>query len=370
LLVSSVSGELERICLKAIAKSASERYASMRELAEDLRRFLEGAGGARPDGNVLWGHPEDKSPIRRSSASGPVTLRLRATLEGHTDRIGNLAWSFNGRRIATPSDDGTVRIWDFETGRCEKVLGPFPAEVGSVSWTRNGRKLAIGCADHRVYVVLSDEERPCLTIAGHTAVIRGVSWSTGGDFLATASDDSSVRLWNGEDGTCCSKSDLRSRVTSVSFSNVALLASTDEGMLHFLLTSPRYSGVRQIGYGNILHAAWSADDRLVAAGSSDTAAYVWDVRRREVTLTLSGHQDMVGGVSFSPDGRYLATKSSRDRVVKLWELATQRVLAEIEEIGDPRIYLWHSSLAFHPSLPVLATLGAGDRVVRIWQVDS
>src|SRR5690348_15560383 len=71
----------------------------------------------------------------------PRGFTLRHTLRGHDDLIGRIAWSPDGRMLASPSNDGTIHIWDAESGEALAVLSEYREYVHSVAWSPDGRTL-------------------------------------------------------------------------------------------------------------------------------------------------------------------------------------------------------------------------------------
>jgi WD40 repeat protein len=105
------------------------------------------------------------------SAALPVGFTLRCTLRGHTDWIGRIAWSPDGRFLATPSGDQTVRVWDADTGQPVRRLEGHTAKVYSVSWSPDGRRLASGGMDKTIRVWDAGTGQPVRSVEGHTGTV-------------------------------------------------------------------------------------------------------------------------------------------------------------------------------------------------------
>ena len=164
--------------------------------AEDTSR--EGVGsirGGQPGGTII----PKRGSRRVQPLPAPVPVppsHLVRTLTGHTGPVNEMAFSPNGRLLATASADGTARLWDPATGKHRHTLTGHTGPVYGVAFSPNGRLLATASADGtaRLWDPATGKHRHTLT--GHTGPVYGVAFSPNGRLLATASGDETARLWD------------------------------------------------------------------------------------------------------------------------------------------------------------------------------
>jgi WD40 repeat protein len=146
-----------------------------------------------PDGRRLASAHFDQMVRVWDVQTGQETLQLK----GHTRQVGGVAWSPDSRRLASASNDGTVWVWDAQTGSKELILRGHTSLVTGVSWSADGQRLASAASDHTVRVWDAQTWKEAVSLKGHTRPVERVAWSPDGKRLASASDDGTVRIWDG-----------------------------------------------------------------------------------------------------------------------------------------------------------------------------
>jgi WD40 repeat protein/serine/threonine protein kinase len=245
----------------------------------------------------------------------------RYTLRGHTDRVTAVAFSGDGKTLATSSLDGTVRLWEVGSQRHVKLVGS--TAYSAVAITPDGKTLAVveqWAQAVRLWDVASRRERAILTPESE---VWSVAISPDGKLLAVGCHDGTIRLWN-----------------VATPRELARLAGHEEP---------------------VSSVVFSPDGRTLASGGVDLTVRLWDVAARRPRATLPGHTAYVTSVAFSPDGKTLAS-ASNDTTVRLWDTATEKPL---KTLGGQRTAL--NSAAFSPDGKALAT-GAADGTIRVWEV--
>ena len=119
----------------------------------------------------------------------------RASLEGYTGDVYSIAWSPNGKLLATGSDDRTVKLWDAATGKMLCRLTGHTDSICSVAWSPNGKTLASSAGDATLKLWDLDTGKLLSSLRGHTGGVYTVAWSPDGKTLASGSDDRTVKLW-------------------------------------------------------------------------------------------------------------------------------------------------------------------------------
>jgi WD40 repeat protein/DNA-binding SARP family transcriptional activator len=220
-----------------------------------------------------------------------------------TEMVIAMALNSNGNQVVMGNEDGTVKIWDVATG---KVLLTFMGNVGSVygvvAFSPDGTRIATGGDDGTVRIWDATTGKELLTLAGHILPIMAISFSTDGKRIATAGMDQTARVWDAESG---------------------------ENL--FTLTGH---------IATVLTAAFSPDGIRLVTGSHDGTARVWDIsdgaKAGQEVLTLTGHDgwiDYLNNLSFSPDGKLLATGSWQDGTVRVYVLD----MTELVKLAQSRL---------------------------------
>jgi WD40 repeat protein len=295
----------------------------------------------------------------------PTGFALRRTLAKHDQQISRFAWSPDGSRIATPSFDSTIRIWDWQEGTFRELKGHSDVVTG-VSWSPDGTKLASSSDDPSVKIwnAVTGE---CLTTLPQPEIITGVSWSPKEPKVATSSDDSGVRIWDVEKGELLHEiKEHKSRVLSVAWSadgDLLASASWDGSIRLWQANGEPFGQPYSPNRRRLYHVAWSNDGRI-AAGSIAGTVSVWDPRSgKQPPLLPKKHNGAIFGMAFSPDGKFLATKAA-DNTVRLWRCDTWDFV-EFESAAQ-----WpYSCVLFHPKLPMLATATDNEQAIDIWELD-
>jgi WD40 repeat protein len=287
-----------------------------------------------------------------------------ACLRGHENHVTSVAYSSDGRRIVSGSNDKTARVWDAASGAELACLRGHENHVTSVAYSPDGRRIVSGSYDKtvRVWDAASGAELACLR--GHENDVTSVAHSPDGRRIVSGSRDHTVRIWEAAGGAelACLRGHANS-VTSVVCSpdgRWIVSASWDEVRVWDAASGVELARLR--GHkGWVRSVAYSPDGRRIVSGSGnyDETVRVWDAASGVELACLRGHEHIVTSVAYSPDGRRIVS-GSHDRTVRVWDAAGGIELARLRGHEDRVL-----SVAYSPDGRRIAS-GSYDKTVRVW----
>ncbi|NEA69035.1 hypothetical protein G3I56_42385 [Streptomyces sp. SID12488] len=315
---------------------------------------------------ALRGYRAARTTEARSSLLSAFGSYQANQLTGHTGNIEAVAFSPDGRALASASADHSVKVWNARTHQVLATLRGHADVVTGVTFSPDGHTLATVSADRSIKLWSTATYRTSATLTGHTNAVTAVAFSPDGQTLAASDTDGTVRLWS--TATRRTTSALPTHSTAVhalSFSpdGRTLAIAADRKVLLWATTSPRTVATFS-GYQDVVRAlAFSPDGRTLAAGSDDSTLRLWSLRTHRTTA-IRRYTDSVTGVLFSPDGQTVIVPSAGS-VVQLWNTTTRRT--DSITVGQDGPYPLR--LALSPDGHTLAA-GLSDGTVELWSTET
>jgi WD40 repeat protein/tRNA A-37 threonylcarbamoyl transferase component Bud32 len=313
--------DLDAITLKALKKSATERYPTANAFDDDIGRYLQGDVVLAQRDSVAY---RALRFVRRYRLGIAVASLVLLTLA-----VGLAATSYEARiasrqrdaamqaQLRSLTQTAAARLKDGNApAALDIILRVLPQQGAQGAYTPEALSVfqEANAADARVSVVARHEDR-----------VRSVAFSPGGEHIATGSDDTTARIWDAVTGQ------------------------------EILRLSGHSAPVTSVGF--------SPDGRRLVTGSIDQSARVWDAATGREILRLSGHSDGLRSVAFSPDGLKIVT-GSRDKTARIWDAQTGRELMQL--LGHTE---WVTSAAFSADGRRIVT-GSFDATALIWDAGS
>ena len=290
-------------------------------------------------------------------------------LEGHGKNLSivtDLAFSPDGKLLASSSIDCTVKVWDTNTGECLQIFTNEQQWIWAVAFSPDSKIVAIGGEDSTIILwnIYTDERR---ILPGHHSWVWSLAFHPHQNILASASYDLSIRLWDIDTGECL----------NVLTGHQHILMGIDFHPSGEILASSSYDytvKLWEVKTGKCLKTleghtkevpcvAFNNNGKILVSGSSDCTIKLWEIQTGECLRTLRGHIQGVTTVDFASNGNIIAT-GDNNQVLKLWDVDEAKCLKTWQ--GYTNFML---TTAISPNGRLIAS-GSSDRTVRIWDIES
>jgi WD40 repeat protein len=287
-----------------------------------------------PDGKTLASAHNDSTIHLWDVKTG----RLIRSFTGHTGHVPVFVFSPDGKTLAGGSPDQTVKLWDVSSGRFIRAFTGHRDSVYSVAFSPNGKTIASGSNDRTVRLWEVSSGRLVHSFEGHKSFVHAVAFSPDGKTIASGSYDHTLRLWDVSSGRFIRPFEGHAEwVNSVAFSpdgKMLASGSTDRSVKLWEVDSG--SLINSFGnhdsslYGSL---AFSPDEKTLALASYSSTIELWDASAGQRIRSLKDHNESVNSVAFSPDGKTLASGSA-DGTIKLWGTGAGNLLATLMRFKD------------------------------------
>ncbi|XP_074640596.1 notchless protein homolog 1-like [Tubulanus polymorphus] len=383
-----------------------------------------------------------------------AVTRCTSTIEGHAEAVISVAFSPSGSYLASGSGDTTVRFWDVNTETPHHTCKGHKNWILCIAWSPDGNKLASGCKSsqiciwdpvtgkqigktltgHRQWITwlswkplhldpscryVASSSKDCtirvwdvvlgqcqVVLSGHLQSVTCIKWG-GSNLLYTSSQDRTVKVWRPEDGVLCRtlqghghwvntlalstdyvlrtgaydpakavitpqpvsgkgeelKSKALERYNNAIGSHPEYLVSGSDDFTLFLWQPAvdKKSIARMTGHQQLINEVlFSPDTRLIASASFDKSIKIWDGRTGKYLSSLRGHVSRVYQVAWSADSRLLCSGSS-DSTLKVWDMKKFKILQDLPGHAD-EVY----AVDWSPDGQRVAS-GGKDKVLKIWR---
>lgn len=259
-----------------------------------------------------------------NSAQTSLTAGTLINFTGHADIVSAVAWSPDGKYIATASWDHTVQVWDASNGKLVFTYAGHTDIVYALAWSPNGKYLASGSGDNTVQVWDASNGHTIATYTGHHGLVVALAWSHDSKEIVSGSWDDTAQIWNASTG-------------------IHIATLYDPGNNEFIAA-----------------VSWSPNDRQIAAGSWGGLVQIWDSQGK-LLYTYHGHSDAINTLAWSPNGLYIAS-GGNDNTIQVWNYQTGATLkvyrGQSKEI---------SSLSWSPNGREIVS-GSWDHTAKVWKV--
>ncbi|MBE7557348.1 MAG: WD40 repeat domain-containing protein [Anaerolineales bacterium] len=304
-----------------------------------------------------------------TSSADVISLDLVRTFQAHSGDVSSVAFSPDGKLLASTSQDGTTVLLNISNGGVLYTLEGHTHGPWSVNFSPDGELLAVGGGDGDDTVLVWKVSDGSLrhTLKGHTGGISKVVFSPNGVMLASGAIDNTVRIWDVADGKLLHVLQEKGWINGLAFSpdgnilasvsdEVRLWQVSDWSLLkifHGMNETPSLHGV-----------AFTPNGAILASGAfGGTSVYLWRTSDGELLDTLVWHINKgarITDMSFSPDGNILVLTVSNN--IHLWDIRSRKPLFITEVSRGSGVVL-----AYSPNGQLIA-LGLKDGSVQLWQV--
>jgi WD40 repeat protein len=309
--------------------------------------------------NQRWKNKVEKRPwirwLNKPRAHRPCIM----TLVGHSSAVKHCAFSPDGRRIASGFVDGTIRIWDAESGSEMATVargGGVPTSTASRPWvcSPDGRRMGVANGGTlKIWDVETGAEVLSLTACS-------------GDITACAYSRDGRRIFMASGGHSQSReqtvvrTERKERLTAWEKAHVLVTATLEqEGRLTVWDAETGRTIESLTGYSTVVNGcAYSPDGRRIVLGCADNMLRVCDAQTGELLSRLSGHSKLVSACVYSDDGKWILS-ASFDRTLRLWSTETGKTKTLAGHSG------WVHACAYSPDGTRIVS-ASRDETLKIW----
>ncbi len=324
------------------------------------------------------------------SSNGEICLfqgQGRSICKGHTHWVRSIAFSPDGQKFASGSEDQTIRIWDIKTGKFFSTLEGHSSCVRSVTFSDDGKLLASSSEDGTVKIWNVDAGECLRTLTGHVGKVWSVAFCPNsssslikrgeGGILASSGEDKTIKIWEVQKGQCLKTlTGHKNWVRSVAFSSDGrqIVSGGDDNTVKIWDFRTGKCRITLSGHDNwVRSVAFSSDGQRIISGGDDNTVRIWDASDGKCLNILYGHDNRVWSVAFSLDGKLIASGSD-DQTVRTWDASDGKCLNMVGGYSN-----WILSVAFSPESSSSALVkgvggflasGGEDKVIRIWDLHT
>lgn len=301
------------------------------------------------------------------------TYSETALLTGHTWEASAVAFSPDGKTLASAHRDDPLRLWDVHTGQLRVMLTGYVNDVNAIVFSPDGKTLAVANS-YEILLWNAETGKQHTILEGHTGLVKAIAFTADGKSLVSASWDETLRIWNVRTRQLRATFKVNIDRTTLFSPDGKTLASANWNLQRIQLWETHTGQLRHTHTartGSITFSpgsiAFSPDGQTLASASrGDWSVYpiqLWDVETGRNRANFIGHTWIVNAIVFAPDGKTLVSGSG-DGTIRVWNVETGENQTILQGHAN-----WVEAVAFSPDGKIVAG-GSAPHTIRLWDTHT